>query len=166
MQNRIQWNIGMRQWHPRYNPNPRGFSLKKILVQPPPPRPPQKKIRKIRKKSKEFKVFLRFKIRIPYLGVKDSSNSVFKSFFIYKIYITKKSEKIRKNLKKSNKCKDFFRWFKIRTLYLEWKNPRFQCLNPFLFIKSSYTQKKSKNPKNSKKSEKSEKQPIQGFLRI
>ena len=55
----------------------RGCSLKNILVHPP-------------KKG--------FKILIPYFRVNNSSNSVFKSFFIYKIFVhQKKFEKSEKS---------------------------------------------------------------------
>ena len=83
---------------------------------------------------------------------KDSSNSVFKSFFNHKIPVHQK--KISKNpynlhIKKS---KGFFWGSKIPYLIWEWTTPRFQCLNPFLFIKSSYTQIKSgKKPNKIRK---------------
>ena len=84
---------------------PRGCSLKKILVHPP---------KKIRKKSQKIFGFFRgFEIRIPYLGVNNSSNSVFKSFFIYKILVHQK-----KISKSPQKLKDFFGEFKIRTPFL------------------------------------------------
>ena len=71
------------------------------------------KIRKIRKKSRGFK------IRIPYLGVDNSSNSVFKSFFIYKTLVQQK-----KKFEKSPKNSSFFFWrFKIRIPYLGVNNP-------------------------------------------
>ena len=54
----------------------------------------------------------------------------------------------QKNLKKIQRL--FFEELKSAHLILEWTTARFQCLNPFLCIKSSYSQK---NPeKNSKKS--------------
>ena len=46
----------------------------------------------------------------------------------------------------------FFEDFKFVHLIWEFTTPRIQCLNPFLFIKFSYTQKNSK--KSGKKSEK------------
>ena len=45
---------------------------------------------------------LEFNIRKPYLGVNNSSNSAFKSFFIHKILVH------QKNFEKSEKFKDFF----------------------------------------------------------
>ena len=61
------------------------FSLQKILVHPP------------NKSEKIQGFFWGFKIRTPFLGVNSSSNSVFKSFFIYKILVhQKKFRKIRK----------------------------------------------------------------------
>ena len=81
---------------------------------------------------------------------------------------TQKNPKDPKNPNKIQRIQGIF--FKdLKSVYIiwEWTTPRFQRLNPFLFIKSSYTQKNpekiQKNPKNSKKlknpkkSEKSEK---------
>ena len=59
----------------------------------------------------------------------------------------------KKIRKKSKKSKDFFEDLKSVYLIWEWTTTRFQCLNPFLFINSSYTQK------NPKKSEKNRKNP-------
>ena len=83
------------------------------------------KIRKIRKKSKKSEksekirkiqgFFWGFKIRTPYLGVNNSSNSVFKSFFIYKILVQQK--KISKNPKYPKKNKDFFEDLNPYTLF-------------------------------------------------
>ena len=58
------------------------------------------------------------------------------------------------------KSKNFFEDLKSAHIVWEWTTPRFQCSNPFLFIKSSYTQKNEKiqkirkNLKNSKKTQK------------
>ena len=57
-------------------------------------------------------------------------------------------KKIRKIQKKSQKSKDFFWGFKIRTPYLGVNKPSISVFKFFLFIKFSYTQK---NPKKSKK---------------
>ena len=55
--------------------------------------------------------------------------------------------------KKSKKIQWFFDDLKSVYLIWEWTTPRFQCLNPLLFIKSAYTQKNpEKNLKNLKKS--------------
>ena len=71
--------------------NARGCSLQKILVHP--------------------------NIRIPFLGVNNSSNSVFKSCFIHKILIhPKKSGKKSEKSKKSEKNNKDFWGNKIRTL--------------------------------------------------
>ena len=109
-----------------------------------------KKIRKIQG------FFWGFKIRISYLEVNNSSNSVFKSFFIHKILVhPKKSWKNPKNPKNQ----------KIRN---NRKNPeKFENLNKPK--KSEKIHKTRKNLKNLKKSKKSEKNPknlkkIQGFF--
>ena len=81
------------------------------------------------------------------MGVNNSSISVFKLFFIHKIVVHEKIRKNRKNpknLKKSNKFKDFFEDLKSVQLIWELTTPRFQYLNYFLFIKSSYTKKSEK----------------------
>ena len=54
--------------------------------------------------------------------------------------------------KKSKKSKDFFEDLKSVHLIWEWTTPRIHCLNPFLFIKSSYTKKKFEKSWKSKKS--------------
>ena len=86
----------------------------------------------------------------------NSSNSVFKSFFIYIILVhqkktnLKKSEKIRKIREKSKKSKEFFEDLKIRTSYLGLNNPSISVLKSFIFFiyKILVHQKKiSKNPK-------------------
>ena len=60
--------------------------------------------KKIRKIQKIQGIFWGFKIRLPYFGVNNSSNSVLKSFFIHKILVhPKKSEKNPKKSKKSEK---------------------------------------------------------------
>ena len=67
-------------------------------------------------------------------------------------------KKIRKIRKKSKRYKNFFEDLKSVQLIWECTTPRFQCLNPFLFIKSSYTQENpEKNPKKSKKIQKNPK---------
>ena len=118
-----------------------------------------KKIRKIRKNSKNPKksgkseknprIFFEDLKFETLLRVNNPSNSVFKSFFSYRFLVHQKkfekSEKIRKIRKKS---KNFFWGFQIFTPYWKWTTPRFQCLNPILFIKSSYTQK---NPEKIQK---------------
>ena len=80
--------------------------------------------------------FWGFKIRTPYLGVKNPSISVFKSFFIHKIRknpkIPKNSGKIRRNHKNSEKIR---------------KNPK----------NSKKIQKFRKNPNKYKNSEKIQK---------
>ena len=90
---------------------PGDCSLKKILVHP------KKNPKKIPKNPKIFwkiqRFFGGFEIRIPYLGVNNSSNSVFKSFFIYKILV---HQKIFSKI--PQKLKDFFGEFKIRTPFL------------------------------------------------
>ena len=66
----------------------------------------QKNLKNLKKSKKSKEFFWGFKIRIPYLGVNNSSISVFKSFFIYKILVhSKKSEKSKKSGKKSEKSK-------------------------------------------------------------
>ena len=76
------------------------------------------------------------------------------------VHPQKKSEKSEI---KSRKSKDFLQELKTVYLIWEWTTPRIQCLNTFLFLKSSYTKKNfEKSEKNPKKSEKSEK--IQGFF--
>ena len=78
------WSLGLKS-------STRGFSLKKVLVDP----------KKSEKNPKNSRNFLGFKIRTPYLGVNNPSISVFKSLFIHKILVhPKKSEKNSKNLKK------------------------------------------------------------------
>ena len=76
------------------------------------------------------------------------------------VYSTKSSYTSQKNSKNPRKIKTFqgfFQGFKIHLIW-EWTTPWFQCLNPFLFIKSSYTQRiRKKIRKNPKKSEKSKK---------
>ena len=92
------------------------------------PRTPPNKFRKIWKKIQGF--IWEFKIRAPYLGVKNHSILVFKSFFIFKIL-----ERQKKNFEKSEKKKKNPRNFceDLKSLHLiwEWLNPQFQCLNPF-----------------------------------
>ena len=81
-----------------------------------------------------------------------SQLSVLASCFIrgvvHSSYTPKKIRKIRNKLKKS---KDFCEDLKSAHLIWEWTTLRIQCLNPFLFIKSSKTTKKfrqiRKNPK-------------------
>ena len=88
----------------------------------------EKNPKKIRKKPKKFQkiqgFFWRFKIRIPYLGVKKSSNLAFKSFFIHKILVhPKKSEKTKKS-EKSEKILGFF-LEDLKSLHIwEWTIPR------------------------------------------
>ena len=89
-----------------------------------------KKIRKkFEKNPKKFQkiqgFFWRFKIRIPYLGVKKSSNLVFKSFFIHKILVhPKKSEKKLKNPNNPKKILGFFLG-DLKSLHIwEWTIPR------------------------------------------
>ena len=60
-------------------------------------------------------------------------------------------KKILRTKKDSKNSLNFLEDLKSVYIIWEWTTPRIQCLNPFLFIKSSYTQR------NSKKSEKSEK---------
>ena len=92
-----------------------------------------KKTRKNRKKSKKSKDFcwgfnFFFKIRTPYLGVNSSSNSVFKSFFLFiKFSYTKK--KIRKIRKIQKEIQGFFLGFKIRAPYLGVNNPSMLSLS-------------------------------------
>ena len=83
---------------------------------------PQKKSEKNPKKI--FGFFRGFEIRIPYLGVNNSSNSVFKSFFIYKILVHQK-----KISKIPQKLKDFFGEFKIRTPFLGVNIPSWNSIN-------------------------------------
>ena len=64
-------------------------------------------------------------------------------------FVNELNRKISKNPKK---IQGFFEDLKSVHLIWEWTTPRIQWLNPFLFIKSSYTQKNQE--KNSKKSEK------------
>ena len=81
------------------------------------PRKLPRKIQKILKNPRIF--FWGFKIRIPYLGVNNFSNSVFKYFFIHKI--REHPKKISKN---PQKIQWFFFWgFEIRTLHLGVNNP-------------------------------------------
>ena len=128
-----------------------GCSLKKILVDPP------KKSEYSEKNKKIQGFFWGFKIRLPYLGVNNSSNLVLKSFFIYKILVHKK--RVSKNQKITKKSKNFFfEDLKSVQLIWEWTTPRFQYLNPFLIYKNLVHPKKSgnkseKNPKNRKKTE-------------
>ena len=88
------------------------------------PRTTPKKSPKNPKKSKDF--FEDLKIRIPYVGVNNSSNSVFKSFFIYKFLVHEK--KFRKIQKIPKKSKDFFNDLKSVHLIWERTTPRIQCL--------------------------------------
>ena len=85
--------------------------------------------RKNPKKSKKLKeFFLGFKFRTPYLGVINSSNSVFKSFFLFiKSSYTKK--KIRKIRKIQKEIQGFFLGFKIRAPYLGVNNPSMLSLS-------------------------------------
>ena len=63
------------------------------------PRTPSKKIPKKLKKSKDF--FGEYKIRTPYLGVNNSSNSLFKFFFFIKSSFTKKNPEKTKKFRKN-----------------------------------------------------------------
>ena len=72
-----------------------------------------------------------------------------------------KNPKIQKNPKKIQKIQKNPKNPK-KSVHLIWqcKTPPIQCINPFLFIKSSYAKKnveKSKNPKKSKKNPKNPK---------
>ena len=86
------------------------------------PRTTPKKSEKIQKKFKDF--IWEFKIHTPFMEMDNSSNSVFKSFFIYKILVEKKFRKFRKIRKIQKKSKDFIWGFIIRTPYLGVTNPR------------------------------------------
>ena len=59
----------------------------------------QKNLKNLKKSKKTKEFFWGFKIRIPYLGVNNSSNSVFKFYFIYKILVHQKEnpEKFEKS---------------------------------------------------------------------
>ena len=99
--------------------NPRGCSLKKN------PRTPPKKFRKIRKKIQKVQGFFwGFNNRIPYLWMKNSLISVFKSFFIHKVKKTRKIQKIRKIPKNLEKSKKFFEDLKSVHPIWEWTTPR------------------------------------------
>ena len=138
----------------------RGSSLKKILVHP------QKNFRKIPKQNpKNSRIFFwGFKIFHLILGVNNSSNSVFKSFFIHKILVhPKKSGKNpKKNSKNPKKSKDFILrvlWiFKIRIPYLVVNNPSIPAFKSFFIHKILVHPKKS-----WKKSEKIRKNLFWGF---
>ena len=113
---------------------PRVFSLKKIIVHQ----------KKSEKSQKIQGLFLAFKIRITYLGVKNSSNSwrvccgwLFKSFFIIKSSYTQKNPE--KNPKKSELSEKNRK--KIRKI---WKNPINTRI--FLRIKNPYTLFGSEQP--------------------
>ena len=103
-----------------------------------------------KKNPKFLKIFWGFKISMPYLGVNSSLNSVFQSFFIYKILVHQTIfRNIRKIQKIQNKFKDFFWGFKIRTPYVGVKNPSISVFQSFFIHKNHRTPKKiRKNPIN------------------
>ena len=85
----------------------------------------------------------------------------FKRVLLKKIFVHPQ-KKIRKIRKKSEKTQGFF-VEDLTSVHLiwEWTTPRFKCLNPFLFITSTYTQKK--NRKKSKKNPEKSKDYFWGF---
>ena len=91
----------------------------------------------------------------------NSSNSVFKSFFIYEILVHQ--NKISKNPKnpkekKSQNSKDFFENLKIRTPYSGVNNHPISVFKSFfihkILVHQKNTEKIRKNPKKTEKSEK------------
>ena len=81
--------------------------------------------------------FWGFKIRTPYLGVTNSSNSVFKSFFIYNPRTPKypkKSKKFEKFEKIRKKSRDFFSGIKIRKTYLAMNNSSISVFKSFFYL--------------------------------
>ena len=116
---------------------------------------PQKNPKNPKKIPKNKDFFWGFKIRLAYLGVSISSNSVFKYLFIYKIlvhFFGCTPKKFSKNPKNPKKFKDFFFWgFKIRLAYLGVNNSSNSVFKYFFIYEILVHQKTiSKNPKKFK----------------